>query len=134
LLLSGLWVPALSQMTWTPLSCRNARRRSSRCRRNKAALRPSLGRASVRNTRPVRQWMLQWQIEALWRFQIPEELRQRYGYPALTERAKRKILGLTSARLYGLQAVDPGGYRADTGPSRRTTSRGWGVSRPSAAA
>ena len=40
----------------------------------------------------------QWQIEALWRFQIPEELRKKYGYPELTEQAKRKILGLTSAR------------------------------------
>ena len=54
----------------------------------------------------------QWQIEALWRFQIPEELRQKYGYPELTERAKRKILGLNSARLYGIEAVDPGAYRA----------------------
>jgi hypothetical protein len=54
----------------------------------------------------------QWQIEALWRFQIPEELRAKYGYPELTEQAKRKILGLTSAKLYGIQAVDTGAYRA----------------------
>jgi hypothetical protein len=54
----------------------------------------------------------QWQIEALWRFQIPEELRARYGYPELTEQAKRKILGLTSARLYGITSVDTGAYRA----------------------
>src|SRR5262245_31095472 len=27
-------------------------------------------------------------------------------------RAKRKILGLTSAKLYGIEAVDPGAYRA----------------------
>ncbi len=44
----------------------------------------------------------QWQIEALWRFQIPEELREKYGYPELTEQAKRKILGLNAGRLYGL--------------------------------
>ena len=44
----------------------------------------------------------QWQIEALWRFQIPEDMRRRYGYPRLTESVKRKILGLNSARLYGL--------------------------------
>jgi hypothetical protein len=44
----------------------------------------------------------QWQIEALWRFQIPEAMRARWGYPELTEAAKRKILGLNSARLYGL--------------------------------
>jgi uncharacterized protein len=54
----------------------------------------------------------QWQIEALWRFQIPAALREKYGYPELTESAKRKILGLTSARLYGIQAVDAGMYRA----------------------
>jgi hypothetical protein len=54
----------------------------------------------------------QWQIEALWRFQIPEELRQKYGYPELTERTKRKILGLNSARLYGIKALDTGAYRA----------------------
>jgi hypothetical protein len=44
----------------------------------------------------------QWQIEALWRFQIPEEIRERWHYPELTERDKRLILGLNSARLYGL--------------------------------
>jgi predicted TIM-barrel fold metal-dependent hydrolase len=44
----------------------------------------------------------QWQIEALWRFQIPEDMRRRYGYPRLTEGVKRKILGLNSARLYKL--------------------------------
>jgi uncharacterized protein len=54
----------------------------------------------------------QWQIEALWRFQIPAALREKYGYPELTESAKRKILGLTSAKLYGIQAVDTGLYRA----------------------
>jgi hypothetical protein len=44
----------------------------------------------------------QWEIEAFWRFQIPEDIRKRWGYPALTDRAKRKILGLNSAKLYGL--------------------------------
>jgi len=44
----------------------------------------------------------QWQIEAFWRFQIPESIRETWGYPQLTERAKRKILGLNSARLYDL--------------------------------
>jgi hypothetical protein len=53
----------------------------------------------------------QWQIEALWRFQIPEALRKKYGYPELTEAAKRKILGLTSAKLYGIQAVKTDAYR-----------------------
>ena len=57
----------------------------------------------------------QWQIEALWRFQIPEEMSQRYGYPRLTPQAKRKILGLNSARLYGLEGpaatVSPAVYK-----------------------
>jgi predicted TIM-barrel fold metal-dependent hydrolase len=44
----------------------------------------------------------QWQIDALWRFQIPEALRTQYGYPELTQDAKRRILGLNSARLYGM--------------------------------
>ena len=45
----------------------------------------------------------QWQIEALWRFQIPEEMQKKWGYPALTPQIKRKILGLNSARLYGMK-------------------------------
>jgi hypothetical protein len=45
----------------------------------------------------------QWQIEALWRFQIPEDMRRKYGYPKLTEEIRRKILGLNSARLYGIK-------------------------------
>src|SRR5439155_10184317 len=57
----------------------------------------------------------QWQIEAFWRFQIPEELQERWGYPAITEASKRKILGLNSARLYRIPgAAEPsaaGRYR-----------------------
>ena len=48
----------------------------------------------------------QWQIDALWRFQIPEEMREEYGYPELTDTAKRKILGLNSAKLYGITPVE----------------------------
>jgi uncharacterized protein len=62
----------------------------------------------------------QWQIEAMWRFQIPESIRERWGYPALTESAKRHILGLNSARIYGLPVAtvnEVGGFggREDTG-------------------
>jgi predicted TIM-barrel fold metal-dependent hydrolase len=45
-----------------------------------------------------------WQIEALWRFQIPEALAAKYGYPRLDEKTRRKILGLNSARLYKLDS------------------------------
>jgi hypothetical protein len=48
----------------------------------------------------------QWQIDALWRFQIPEALREKYGYPELTVEAKRKILGLNSAKLYGIGGTE----------------------------
>jgi predicted TIM-barrel fold metal-dependent hydrolase len=44
----------------------------------------------------------QWQIDAMWRFQIPADLRKKFGYPELTQDAKRKILGLNSAKLYGI--------------------------------
>jgi predicted TIM-barrel fold metal-dependent hydrolase len=46
----------------------------------------------------------QWQVEALWRSQIPDDIADRWKYPQLTTAAKRKILGLNSARLYGLSA------------------------------
>ena len=56
----------------------------------------------------------QWQIEAMWRFQIPEELRERYGYPELTKADKRKILGLNSARLYGIRPIEDARQRSRT--------------------
>ena len=49
----------------------------------------------------------QWQIEAMWRFEIPDSIRRQYGYPELTKSAKRKILGLNSARLYRLPSEKP---------------------------
>jgi predicted TIM-barrel fold metal-dependent hydrolase len=47
----------------------------------------------------------QWQIEAFWRFEIPESIRRQYGYPPLTKDDKRRILGLNSARLYRLPSA-----------------------------
>lgn len=44
------------------------------------------------------------QIEAFRAFQIPAELQEQHGYPALTPKIKAKILGLNGARIYG---VDP---------------------------
>ena len=61
----------------------------------------------------------QWQIEAMWRFEIPDSIRRQYGYPALTERAKRKILGLNSARLYGVSGDAEVSARADYRPVPR---------------
>jgi predicted TIM-barrel fold metal-dependent hydrolase len=42
------------------------------------------------------------QIVALRAFQIPESMQEEFGYPALTDQAKRKILGLNGARVYGI--------------------------------
>jgi predicted TIM-barrel fold metal-dependent hydrolase len=56
----------------------------------------------------------QWQIEAMRRFEIPAELRKRFGYPALGEadgKIKNMIFGENSARLYG---IDPAGYHPDS--------------------
>jgi predicted TIM-barrel fold metal-dependent hydrolase len=53
----------------------------------------------------------QWQIEALWRFQIPERIREKWGYPVLDEDAKRDILGRNSAKLYGLEPRSGAPYK-----------------------
>jgi hypothetical protein len=45
----------------------------------------------------------QWQIEAFWRFQIPDQLREKFGYPELDQRAKLRIPGLNAAKLYELK-------------------------------
>ncbi len=48
------------------------------------------------------------QITALRMFQIPEQLQQEFGYPALTPQIKAQIFGLNAARIYG---VDPAAAR-----------------------
>jgi len=52
----------------------------------------------------------QWQIDALWRFQIPDQIQDKWKYPQLDEYAKREILGLNSARLYALNRSPVGQY------------------------
>lgn len=44
----------------------------------------------------------QWQIEAFRRFQIPQELMDRFGYAPLTPKVKEKIFGSNGARVYGV--------------------------------
>ena len=46
-----------------------------------------------------------WQIAAFKQFQIPAAIAEANGYPQLTLADKRNILGLTSARLYGIDAA-----------------------------
>ena len=47
-------------------------------------------------------WHPQWALEAFWNFELPQDLVDGYGYPQLTEQAKRKILGENLARLHGI--------------------------------
>jgi hypothetical protein len=47
------------------------------------------------------------QIQAFRAFEIAPQLQEQFGYPALTPTVKRKILGLNSARLYGVKPVVP---------------------------
>jgi hypothetical protein len=42
------------------------------------------------------------QISAFRTFEIPENMQETYGYPALCARAKAKILGLNAAKVYGV--------------------------------
>jgi uncharacterized protein len=52
----------------------------------------------------------QWALEAFWDFQLPQDLVDGYGYPQLTEQAKRKILGENLLRLHG---IDPAQVRSN---------------------
>jgi predicted TIM-barrel fold metal-dependent hydrolase len=82
----------------------------------------------------------QWQIDAFWRFQIPDQIRERFGYPELDERAKLQILGLNSAKLYGIKVhhavIDAGDrlasmrsdyqiFQGEEGPARSNATYGW---------
>ena len=55
------------------------------------------------------------QIQAFRAFQITEEFQERFGYPALTDEVKARILGRNAAELYGVEPtkvdvpVHPGG-------------------------
>ncbi len=44
----------------------------------------------------------QWQIEAMRRIQMPEELTKKFGWKPLTPQVKAKIFGLNAARIYGV--------------------------------
>jgi hypothetical protein len=44
----------------------------------------------------------QWQIEAFRRFEMPQELVDRFGFAPLTKSVKAKILGLNAAKVYGV--------------------------------
>ena len=48
----------------------------------------------------------QWALEAFMDFEIPQDLCDGYGYPQLTEQAKRKILGENLLRLHGMDVEE----------------------------
>jgi predicted TIM-barrel fold metal-dependent hydrolase len=48
-------------------------------------------------------WHPKWALDAFRTFEIPQDLVDGYGYPPLTEQAKRKILGENLARLHGME-------------------------------
>jgi uncharacterized protein len=50
-------------------------------------------------------WHPKWALNALWNFQIPQDMVDGYGYPQLTEQAKRKILGENLIRLHGMDVA-----------------------------
>ena len=47
----------------------------------------------------------QWQIEAMRRFQIPDELIEKHGYAPLTRAVKEKIFGLNSANIFNVNVA-----------------------------
>jgi uncharacterized protein len=51
-------------------------------------------------------WHPKWALDAFWEFEIPQDLVEGYGYPQLTERAKRKILGENLLRLSGMDVEE----------------------------
>ncbi len=48
----------------------------------------------------------QWAIEAFKRFQISDELCEKFGYSKITKEDKAKIFGLNAARIYGVDAKE----------------------------
>lgn len=52
------------------------------------------------------------QISAFRTFQIPQSIQDEYGYPALTDEIRVKILGLNAAAVYG---IDPAATRCAIG-------------------
>jgi uncharacterized protein len=81
----------------------------------------------------------QWQIEALRRLEIPDDMQQKHGFPALGAPdgpIKNAILGLNSARLFNLDIGPTAAWRSDSmaqrkiaymaaGPDRSNLAYGW---------
>jgi hypothetical protein len=48
----------------------------------------------------------QWCIDAFKRFQISDELCEKFGYKKITKEDKKKIFGENAAKIYGIQPKD----------------------------
>jgi uncharacterized protein len=72
------------------------------------------------------------EIQAFRSFEITTEFQERYGYPALTAQAKRKILGLKAARVYEVDPEQVGPALARDPIGRIKEARG-GIPMPSTA-
>jgi hypothetical protein len=57
----------------------------------------------------------QWLIDAFMGLQIPASMQEQFGYPPLTMKVKRRILGENAARLYGIKIKQE---RCDVPPDR----------------
>ncbi|MEE2674449.1 MAG: amidohydrolase family protein [Myxococcota bacterium] len=81
-----------------------------------------------------------WQINVFKNLQIPESLQEQFGYPALTDRDKARILGRNAARLYGLDidekrcqiAEDPLSEFRESGEAEAASLRSYGPTTPDA--
>jgi len=81
----------------------------------------------------------QWQIEALRRLEIPDDIQKHHGYASLGPAdgaTKRAIFGLNSARLFGFDVTENATWRHDSmserrvaylnsGPDRSNLAYGW---------
>lgn len=45
-------------------------------------------------------------VESFWEFDIPEQMKQDYGYPDLTQEMKERIMGLNALELHGIDPAD----------------------------
>jgi predicted TIM-barrel fold metal-dependent hydrolase len=67
-------------------------------------------------------WQPQWALNAFRDFALPQDLCEGYGYPQLTDQAKRKILGENLLRLHGMD-VDATRGRLGRPPAHGTAAR-----------
>jgi hypothetical protein len=74
----------------------------------------------------------QWQIEALRRLEIPEDMQKKHGYAPLGApdgETKRAIFGLNSARLFGLDTSTKAAWKTDPMSAKKTAYLAAGADR-----